>query len=765
MRSILSTSMPWPALAILLAALPARAANHKIEPGPDAQQQAQAALVRARMGDVIEFAAGRFDFTGTLSLDVPGVTLRGAGQDKTILSFKNLRQGTGGEGLSVTAGRFTLEDLAVEDARGDAVKISGADGVVIRRVHVSWTGGASAENGSYGLYPVLCRNVLVEHCLVQGASDAGIYVGQSAEVVVRHNKASRNVAGIEIENCERADVYDNELTDNAGGILVFTLPDLVVKTGRHCRVFDNRVLANNHANFAPAGNIVAAVPAGTGIMVVASDEVEIFDNDFKDNQTVNLSIVGYGATQRPFSDPGFDPYCEAIHVHHNRFSGGGDKPAGDLGYLKLLMKGRLPDILCDSAADPARLVDGQLPAELAFSFHDNGDADFTRLDLESLMKLELPRDLVKLAGLKISKAAAPQDAPRAALAAVSLPELEAVAVAAAEVDWSKFPDDLDGWPLWQGKASGQKPRKGVIPYDLNSALFSDYTVKHRLVRLPKAAAARYAADGRFEFPVGTVISKTFAMPENMADPAGPERLLETRILVYESQALGWIGLPYIWNDEQTEARLQLAGGVVDVNWIDGEGRRQTNDYLVPNANDCKGCHRHEGKVRPIGPQGRHLNRDFDYAHGRENQLAYWSRSGALAGAPPPDKAPRLAAWDDESADLDERARAWLDINCAHCHQPGAAAQNSGLDLLSTQNVPVKFGVNKPPVAAGIGSGGLLYDIVPGKTDESILFFRIASTHPDVMMPELGKRMVHAEAVELIRRWIAEMDGEVAAAKR
>ena len=243
-------------------------------------------LIKAKAGEIIEFGPGKFEFTATLSLDESSVTIRGQGPDKTILSFKNQGQGTGGEGLLVTSKTgITLQDLAVEDAKGDAIKVNGTKGLFIRNVRTEWTGGPSETNGGYGLYPVLCSDVLIENCVVKGASDAGIYVGQSENIIVRRNKVEQNVAGIEIENCTRADVYENLATDNAGGILVFTMPDLPKKDGRHCRVYKNTVQANNHENFAPKGNIVATVPPGTGVMIMASDQVEVFDNTIENNQT------------------------------------------------------------------------------------------------------------------------------------------------------------------------------------------------------------------------------------------------------------------------------------------------------------------------------------------------------------------------------------------------------------------------------------------------------------------------------------------------
>jgi parallel beta-helix repeat protein len=358
----------------------------RIEAGPDAPKQAQTAMIKAKPGEVIEFAAGKFEFPATLSLDVSDVTIRGQGTEKTILSFKNQGQGTGGEGLLLTAkSGTTLQDLAIEDAKGDAVKVQGTRGLRIKNVRAEWTGGPKETNGGYGLYPVLCEGVLIEECTVRGASDAGIYVGQSYDVVVRRNTALQNVAGIEIENCTRADVYENVATDNAGGILVFTMPDLPKKDGRHCRVFKNKVVANNHENFAPRGNIVATVPPGTGVMIMASDECEVFDNAIEKNQTAGLSIVSYLIADKPTKDDKFDPFCEAIWVHDNRFASNGEKPAGPLGLMVAQAVGTpLPDILYDGMADPRKVVDGALPEALAIRIRDNGDADFANFDAAGL---------------------------------------------------------------------------------------------------------------------------------------------------------------------------------------------------------------------------------------------------------------------------------------------------------------------------------------------------------------------------------------------
>ena len=250
-----------------------------------------------------------------------------------------------------------------------------------RKIRAEWTGGAKETNGGYGIYPVLSTEVVIEDCKVSGASDAGIYVGQSQDIVVRRNMVEQNVAGIEIENSTRADVYDNVATDNSGGILVFTMPDLPTKEGRICRVYNNKVIANNHNNFAPKGNMVATVPPGTGIMIMANKEVEVFDNTIDKNQTAGLSIVSYLLTDKPLNDPKYDPFCDSIYIHDNQFTNNGGKPAGALGEMVAKFMGSpLPDILYDGIIDPSKAVNGKLPDALAIRIKDNGNAGFANFD-------------------------------------------------------------------------------------------------------------------------------------------------------------------------------------------------------------------------------------------------------------------------------------------------------------------------------------------------------------------------------------------------
>jgi len=253
------------------------------------------------------------------------VTIRGAGMAESILSFSIQIQGA--EGLLVTADNFVIEDLAIEDTIGDALKVNESNNVTIRRVRTEWTNGPDSENGAYGIYPVQSSNVLIQEAVAIGAADAGIYVGQSTQIIVRDSRAEYNVAGIEIENSTFADVYDNVATNNTGGILVFDLPNLEVQGGKGTRVFDNLVYENNTENFAPEGAIVGNVPPGTGLLILANDNIEAFENEFSDNNNVNIMVYSFALGGRTIDDPEYDPYPEQIYIHDNTFIGGGTVPA------------------------------------------------------------------------------------------------------------------------------------------------------------------------------------------------------------------------------------------------------------------------------------------------------------------------------------------------------------------------------------------------------------------------------------------------------
>lgn len=361
--------------AVVAFAVTNSAGAELILPGPDAQERVQEALILAEPGDVLEFAEGTFEFTRGLSLDVDNVTVRGQGMDRTIFSFAN--QDAGSEGLLVTSDGVSLEYFAVEDTIGDAIKVKGADGVTFLGVRTEWTGGPKETNGAYGLYPVECSNVLIDGCMSVGASDAGLYIGQSRNIIVRNSIAKYNVAGIEIENCYDADVYNNVAMHNTGGILVFDLPNLPQQGGHNVRVFANMSVDNDTPNFAPKGNIVANVPMGTGLLIMANRNVEVFDNTFSGNATANVIVSSYRRGPEEKVDPNYYPYPEAIHIHHNRFGTGGDNPSGPLGQLAAASLGSpIPDIVWDGVMNPEKMKDGKLPKRDWIYIHDNGAATY-----------------------------------------------------------------------------------------------------------------------------------------------------------------------------------------------------------------------------------------------------------------------------------------------------------------------------------------------------------------------------------------------------
>lgn len=355
--------------------------NTDMDPGmisvADPATDLQLHLLEAEPGSVIVLPAGTFSFERSLTLNIDGVTLRGAGMDQTILTFKD--QVAGAEGLLVNADNFTIEDLAIEDTLGDALKIARGEHVIIRRVRTEWTNGPDTGNGAYGIYPVQTRHTLIEDSVAIAASDAGIYVGQSENVIVRGNRAEFNVAGIEVENTIGADVYNNVAINNTGGILVFNMPNLPVE-GHTTRVYDNIIHSNNTANFAPPGTAVASVPAGSGVLINSNDKVEIFNNDFSDNQTANILISSYfsaGYNDRQMAES-FDPYPETIFIYDNQFGPGGDAPGfPELDMLRQALfgaDGRFPDIVWDGVTHPDR----QTP-EFAICV-DNGDVQLLNID-------------------------------------------------------------------------------------------------------------------------------------------------------------------------------------------------------------------------------------------------------------------------------------------------------------------------------------------------------------------------------------------------
>ncbi len=351
------------------------------------EQTIQDAFATATDGELLLFGAGTFELTNTLTVAANNVTIQGQGMDQTILDFKGQKAGSEGV-FAQSVQNITLDSFTVRDTTGNAVKILGATGVIIRKVHATWTSDDAASHGGYGLYPVQSKNVLVEDSIADGASDSGIYLGQSQNAVLRRNEVHDNVAGLEVENTYDADVYENNAHDNTGGILVFDLPGLPQLGGHGVRVYSNQIVSNNTDNFAAPGNTVGLVPRGTGFLVMANSQVEVYGNTFKDNATGNSAILSYFVTQQDIKDPNYYPYPSQIYFHDNTYSGGGTAPDAkkQMGILLSTALPKfagnvVPNLIWDGIVDSAK-TDPNNPMQICI--HNNGPDSFADLHFDKL---------------------------------------------------------------------------------------------------------------------------------------------------------------------------------------------------------------------------------------------------------------------------------------------------------------------------------------------------------------------------------------------
>ncbi|WP_235297483.1 parallel beta-helix domain-containing protein [Portibacter marinus] len=340
----------------------------------------QEKLLDAQRGETIILPRGLYKINRSISLDgIPNVTIKGEGKEETILSF--LEQTSGAEGLRITADSITLLDFTVADAKGDAIKLQDCKGVNVMGVKTTWTQGAKSTNGGYGLYPVQCEDVVIDNCEAAFASDAGIYVGQSRNVVVKNCHAHHNVAGIEIENCVDAEVYDNIAENNTGGILVFDLPDLEVVNGNNCKVYNNKIVSNNLKNFAAEGNMVAIVPPGSGIILLAAKDVEIYNNEILDHKTLGIGITSFHMTELPWKDERYDPFTYNVSIHDNTIERKSTMPDVSKKFgqmVNLLFPGKPQDILYDGITKEGR--DGSNPMNICIKNNKVEDLRFANID-------------------------------------------------------------------------------------------------------------------------------------------------------------------------------------------------------------------------------------------------------------------------------------------------------------------------------------------------------------------------------------------------
>jgi len=417
----------------------------------------------------------------------------------------------------------------------------------------------------------------------------------------------------------------------------------------------------------------------------------------------------------------------------------------------------IPDIIWDRVMDADHVQpDGHLPPDLQLCVQDNGAASFGTLSLPpSGDRFDLsPYDCSHPPVAPVVLADRAELPPEQQ----DLPPEETAALCGASptgVNWPAYEADcpqLSDYNLFVGNdPRGPVVERGV-EYELTTPLHSDYANKYRFAFVPPAASAQYDPEGVMDFPVGTIISKTFAF-----DTDAGEHLIETRLLI--RRTVGWRALVYLWDETMTSATLTQEGALVEVTFQHPDGSTPTIDYEVPDVNQCAGCHAGaEDPMDLIGPKARLLNRPVPGDGSGPNQLDAWTSAGILTGAPAPSLAPRLPdASDPSDGTLAERARAYLEINCAHCHREDGRAGFTGLWLEADDPEGATTGICKTPIAAGVG--GLVYDVVPGNPDESILVFRMESVMPAIQMPELSKAIVHDAGVELVREYVAGLAGD------
>ncbi|MCX6129315.1 MAG: right-handed parallel beta-helix repeat-containing protein, partial [Proteobacteria bacterium] len=560
------------------------AASEKLE------SEAQEALLLAEPGDTVLLPAGRFVMNQELSITKPSITLKGQGMEQTRLVYG--AEAGGAQAIISYADASSIEDLAIEDHPGDGVKIIGAKGASIRRVKVEWTKRGSKSNGAYGLYPVESSNILLEDNVVIGASDSGIYVGQSHDIIVRRNQVEYNVAGIEIENSQRADVYDNTATHNTGGILVFNLPNLMVQGGKGTRIFQNSIQNNNFENFAPKGNSVATVPQGTGILILSNDDIEIFKNTIIDHNTTSIAIASYSITVRAIENANFDAVVTHISIHDNIFRKAGGLAfigANPLGLLAaaLSLPYKIPHITYDGIGESdgkGGFKAAQLSGRDRICISAN-DYDGSHNAYFGNMQLWTRRWWSPIPG-SMNRDLAPHSCSHPPLPAVNLPENPPVLTIDSDkpsqetimrlceaspegINWNALHVDcplLSQYNLFADPHNPlSQPREGGFTYDLNTPLFSDYASKDRVLFLAPGTSATYQANAPLDLPIGTVIAKTFYFPSDLRDKNSSKHIVETRLLIHRAKS--WQALSYQWNSSDGTAKLIRGGTAVPLAWI------------------------------------------------------------------------------------------------------------------------------------------------------------------------------------------------------
>ncbi|MCB1730413.1 MAG: hypothetical protein KDI21_08050, partial [Halieaceae bacterium] len=495
-----------------------------------------------------------------------------------------------------------------------------------------------------------------------------------------------------------------------------------------------------------------------------------FDNIIENNQSSAIAIVHYDISGRPTDDVNYDGTPRRVYIHDNQIRNNAYQPSDLAAQLGPLFAdvGGMPQIFYDGIGEQAgrfaesdRICVAEDPAvKRGILFGANGaSTDPAYFDCAHASLPEVVLDTPE----EISEGEKPLTDEE--IAQICTPDGDGPNFDAVEVTC----DTLSAYNLFADPTDPRANSNGGIHYEMITPLFTDYAEKYRFIFVPEGKQAAYNSSNTLDFPVGTIIAKTFTMPRDFLNDGAGEEIIETRLLIHRKE--GWKALPFIWREDRGDADLALAGGTRAVSWIHSDGSNRSTNYVIPDANSCKTCHstvrsesgsgvNQETVLVPIGPKARFLNRDNLYEGESVNQLAYMAQQGVLAGLPDDlDSIDTVPDWEDTAADLQNRAKGYLDANCAHCHSPGGFASNSGLFLEYWREVDTSYGICKTPVAAGAGSGGLRFDIVPGNADQSITSYRMDSNQPDVRMPEIGRTLIHDEGVALVREWINSLSGQ------
>lgn len=937
-----------------------------IKPGPNATSDMVNAMVQLQPKDVLRFECGFFELTTGMSIaNTEDVLIEGCGKDKTFLSFRNSNSQEGFLASNVV--KVTVRNLTIGDSPGDAFKLKGVNHGTLQSVRAIWSSGrglanevpitaanfsqkikvactsppkdnpesgnpvgqstspdytVSSKSGRYGIYPVESRNILVEEVESIGASDAGIYVGQTTKAKIRKSRAVYNVFGFEIENVQDGEYSDNLAECNTGGFLVYDLDNLT-QYGNRSRVFRNVSRNNNTYNFAIPGSIVANVPRGSGLITLAYDKIDIYDNVFENNSTAGIILTSYDLLGEN-GDRRMDVYSEGVNIFGNTFkNNGNDLPQANYRDIVESQGARVTSAfpmlvgLKNAAAGGgykgAHIVwDGyqdaineQCPAPkdkdgkpvpvdedgkpLQGNQFPNPSCRFNAYKFKADKKRDVPKwwfscinptsnkfnaDSLTFANFKGTRGLDaviglnPSD-PAKALT----PEF----VTAAATNIPNFPSDLDvskhdcmkqfgaemkRLPDFEfepyvpsGKlspapleseikrlcevpqkaglvneaaatvncpmlsqynlfADAQDPRSlpssRGMPYTLNSKLFTDYAIKHRVIYIPEGKKAQFLADENaptnanqtIRFPVGTIIAKTFSFVDK-----DKETPMETRLLIKRVRDDGkpsrqefWDALEYIWRTDSNgkrDAELRQGGGTgaATFDYVDVDTKvahkGATSNYLFPNATQCANCHSNIDKETgssPIGPKPRNMNRVYQnesplmtgqarHPVAGKNQLKFMCDTGLMEMCPTNFELdnrgvatnlfhmPKFGVPGDSGhpanskKDIEARAKAFLEANCAHCHNPKGQSSNTGFYVDYFRAVDSTYGICKKPTASGSeGRGNRVYDIHPARSANSILPYRIGpeATTLAAMMPPLGRSLVQREAFDLMNQWIDQV---------